>query len=252
MPATVLHVSDEHTPHDPGHQMAQPIITCYASFASKSSMMSTSLARPARLSPTPERIGGALCFDFANTVDAGRTASPREHLHDFADLVTWGAYVGLLTDEQASAAGERIKREPDSPAADFKQAIILREAIFRTFAAVADGKPVSQADLDAIQARYLEALAAAHLGRTDDRFDWSWQGADLAPLQRLLWPIARSAVELLTSADLSRVKICTSGTCRWLFVDLSKSSTRRWCSMADCGSRAKMRRQYARRCAAQS
>jgi predicted RNA-binding Zn ribbon-like protein len=212
--------------------------------------MVASPARPPRLSPTPERIGGALCFDFANTVDAGRTASPREHLHDYADLLTWAHDVGLFSDEQATAARQQREDEPAIVATYFRQAIALREAIFRTFAAIADGEPVPQADLDAIQARYLDALAAAHLNQTDDRFDWSWQGADLNPLQRLLWPIARSAVELLTSADLSRVKICASGTCRWLFIDLSKSSTRRWCSMADCGSRAKMRRQYARRRAA--
>jgi predicted RNA-binding Zn ribbon-like protein len=209
--------------------------------------MSVSPARPARVSPTPERIGGVLCLDFANTVDAGRTASPREHLHDHADLVAWGQYAGLLSDEQATAAQQEIRRAPDRAAADFQQAIDLREAIFRTFAAVADGLPVPEPDLDLIRSRYLESLTAARLVRCDGHFNWSWQSADLGPLQRLLWPIARSAVDLLTASDLGRVKICASGTCRWLFLDHSKNATRRWCSMADCGSRAKMRRQYARR-----
>jgi predicted RNA-binding Zn ribbon-like protein len=205
-----------------------------------------------RLSPTPERIGGVLCLDFANTVDAGRTASPREHLHDFADLVAWGRYVDLLSDEQGTAARQRLERDPERAAADFQQAIALREAIFQTFAAIADGLPVPEAALDLVRARYLESLDAARLAPSDGHFDWSWEGTALDPLQRLLWPIARSAVELLTSADLSRLKICASGTCRWLFVDLSKNATRRWCSMADCGSRAKMRRQYARRRAART
>jgi predicted RNA-binding Zn ribbon-like protein len=213
--------------------------------------MSPSLTQPARLSPTPERIGGVLCLDFANTVDAGRTSSPKEHLHDFADLVAWGRYANLLSDEQAATARQITEADPDGAAAEFEQAIALREAIFQTFAAIADGLPVPESDLDLIQARYLESLNAAKLSPSDDHFDWSWQGSTLDPLQRLLWPIARSAVDLLTSPDLGRLKICASGTCRWLFVDFSKNATRRWCSMADCGSRAKMRRQYARRRAAQ-
>jgi predicted RNA-binding Zn ribbon-like protein len=209
--------------------------------------MVESPASPARLSPTPQRLGGALCFDFANTVDGGFTASPRERLFDLADLITWGQYAGLLSDEAAAQARQRHAHDPQRATADFQQAIALREAIFRTFAAIADGTQVESADLDLIQGQYLAALGAAHLAPAGERFDWSWEGLELDLLQRLLWPIARSAVEVLTSGGLERVKICASGTCRWLFVDSSKNATRRWCSMADCGSRAKMRRQYARR-----
>lgn len=209
--------------------------------------MVTSAISPARLSPTPELLGGALCLDFANTVDNGLTASPRERLWDYADLITWGQYVGLLSAEATARARQRHAQDAPGTTADFHRAIALREAIFRSFAAIADRAQVQRADLDLIRGHYLAALDAAHLAPAGERFAWSWDGQDLAPIQRLLWPIARSAVEVITSGDLDRVKICASGTCRWLFVDASKNATRRWCSMADCGSRAKMRRQYARR-----
>jgi predicted RNA-binding Zn ribbon-like protein len=66
-------------------------------------------------------------------------------------------------------------------------------------------------------------------------------------LNRPIWPILASAIDLLTTADLRRLKRCASAIgCSWLFLDTSKSSTRRWCTMELCGSRAKMRRQYAR------
>jgi predicted RNA-binding Zn ribbon-like protein len=65
----------------------------------------------------------------------------------------------------------------------------------------------------------------------------------------VLWPIALSATGLLTSGELERVKECPheEGGCGWLFYDASKNRSRRWCDMADCGSRVKMRRMYARR-----
>jgi predicted RNA-binding Zn ribbon-like protein len=52
---------------------------------------------------------------------------------------------------------------------------------------------------------------------------------------------------LLTAPELQRVRACPGlGDCGWLFLDTSKSGRRRWCSMEGCGSRAKMRRYYAR------
>ncbi|MEO6889729.1 MAG: CGNR zinc finger domain-containing protein, partial [Ktedonobacteraceae bacterium] len=56
-----------------------------------------------------------------------------------------------------------------------------------------------------------------------------------------------SAVELLTSEEVKRVKECPARDCGWLFLDMSKNGSRQWCSMEGCGSRAKMRRQYARK-----
>jgi predicted RNA-binding Zn ribbon-like protein len=63
----------------------------------------------------------------------------------------------------------------------------------------------------------------------------------------VLWPVAYAATELLTSGPLGRVKNCAG--CNWLFVDESKNRSRRWCSMEECGTHAKMRRYVARRAA---
>jgi predicted RNA-binding Zn ribbon-like protein len=37
-----------------------------------------------------------------------------------------------------------------------------------------------------------------------------------------------------------RVKACRGDDCRWVFVDGSRNTSRRWCAMAECGNRAKM------------
>jgi len=58
----------------------------------------------------------------------------------------------------------------------------------------------------------------------------------------ILTPVVRAAVELLTSADIARVRTCADGSCAWLFLDTTRSRTRRWCDMKSCGNRSKVRR----------
>ncbi|GIJ63040.1 CGNR zinc finger domain-containing protein [Virgisporangium aurantiacum] len=37
-----------------------------------------------------------------------------------------------------------------------------------------------------------------------------------------------------------RVKACRGDDCRWVYVDQSRNTSRRWCDMANCGNRAKI------------
>ena len=61
--------------------------------------------------------------------------------------------------------------------------------------------------------------------------------------------VAADAVALLADpARLARLRRCPGRDCGWVFLDTS--GRRRWCSMATCGSREKMRRMYARQKAA--
>jgi predicted RNA-binding Zn ribbon-like protein len=64
----------------------------------------------------------------------------------------------------------------------------------------------------------------------------------------MLYPIANSAAMLLTSEDLGRVRECANEEegCGSLFLDCSKSQSRRWCSMESCGNRAKFKTYYDR------
>ncbi|WP_328609639.1 CGNR zinc finger domain-containing protein [Amycolatopsis sp. NBC_00345] len=65
------------------------------------------------------------------------------------------------------------------------------------------------------------------------------------PDQRAGWLAAVNYLELLT-ADASRVRSCAHPECVLYFYDTSPKRSRRWCSMATCGNRAKAARHYAR------
>ncbi len=49
-----------------------------------------------------------------------------------------------------------------------------------------------------------------------------------------------------------RLKVCANNTCRWAFYDASRNRTGAWCSMAECGNRAKAQRFRSRRQASSS
>ncbi|MFE3457108.1 CGNR zinc finger domain-containing protein [Nocardiopsis aegyptia] len=58
------------------------------------------------------------------------------------------------------------------------------------------------------------------------------------------WTAADDYLDLLRAPD--RVRGCANPDCVLCFFDTSKNGTRRWCSMAGCGNRAKAARHQAR------
>ncbi len=190
-------------------------------------------------------VGGLLCLNFTNTTSGRGTTHRIEHLNKFEHLLAWARHAGAL-DETAAQAVE--SRTPKGQAAQrvLGQAIALREALHALFCAAMTGAPPPAAALGIFNRCLAEAMAAAVIERTPDGFAWHWPARATTP-NRLLWPLARSAAELLTAGDLTRVKACPGLHCGWLFLDTTRNGRRRWCEMEICGSRAKMRRYHRRR-----
>jgi predicted RNA-binding Zn ribbon-like protein len=189
---------------------------------------------------------GQLALDFANTISRREAPEPsRDRLSHYGRLVSWGREAELLTEKEEIRLRAEAAGRPRAAVAALRRALALREAIFELFAALARGERPPETALDAVNAALPDALAALRLRPENGGFAWRFVHgeADLAPI---LAPIVRAAAELLTSADLPRVRECGSDTCSWLFLDRSKNGTRRWCDMKVCGNRAKARRHYHR------
>lgn len=187
--------------------------------------------------------GGAACLDFANSLDGRGTERPKEYLHTYADLVAWGRFAGVLDEPTAR------RLTGDHPEV-LRTALGLREAIFQVFVAIGRGREVPADALATVQARYAEAMTVARLAPGGDDFDWQFDADDPG---RAWWPMAVSAVRLLTGGPLDRVKVCAAEAgCIGLFVDTSKNRSRRWCTMDGCGVDAKVKRQARRRAGSRS
>lgn len=59
--------------------------------------------------------------------------------------------------------------------------------------------------------------------------------------------VAVAIARLHAENRLDRVKICPADDCLWAFYDVSRNHSRTWCSMEECGNRAKARAFQARR-----
>ncbi len=192
-------------------------------------------------------LGQQLALDFVNTVGGMRGVRPNEHLHVYGDLLSFARQAGAITDGEAARLADEARRHPRSAQAAFAAAIELREALYRLFLARTQGGAPDGADLATVNAALARALAHRRLAPAGEALVLGWE--EPGSLDAPLWRIADAAAQLLASDDAARVRVCgmfEEGECSWLFLDRTKGRTRRWCSMKDCGNRAKARRHYAR------
>jgi predicted RNA-binding Zn ribbon-like protein len=208
----------------------------------------------AQAKPVPastfEFTGGELCLDFANTVghrtDAGRR---RDDLASCADLLEWSRQAGTISRVDHSVLMRAADRSPVAARRTHARAVALREAIYAAMSAHCAGRSIPQSAIETISRE--AAIAASHrqivaIPGSVGGFAWSWSATNPG-FDRLIWPVAWSAADLVTSARINQVRECALETCGWLFVDTSRNRTRRWCDMRVCGNRAKVRRFYQRR-----
>ncbi|HOC42740.1 MAG TPA: CGNR zinc finger domain-containing protein [Thermoanaerobaculales bacterium] len=194
--------------------------------------------------PTFQFDAGSLCLDFANAL-AARLEPPADSVLAYADLVAWAVQAGVLAPGQGQRLLERARREREKAAAAVRRAAELRAAIFLAFARIAEGQPPDAEGLGAINRLLAEALPHLRLRPGEARCRWEWLVPE-GTVDQMLWPVVRSAADLLTSERVERVRECASETCSWLFLDGSRNGRRKWCDMASCGNRAKARRYYER------
>ncbi|MBZ5500348.1 MAG: ABATE domain-containing protein [Acidobacteriia bacterium] len=201
------------------------------------------------LNPSPidtKLVAGELCLDFANTAEWHASATPIELLKTYGDLVTWSRRVGLVDAPAAGRLLREARRRPDDAAAVLKRAITVREAIYGLVLAFLQLRPPAASVLEGFNRELRTAFQHVQVVPGPQGLTWNWDFGN-RDLEAMLWPIIRSAAELLTSERQARIGQCADDRgCGWLFLDTTKNRSRRWCAMEDCGNRAKARRHYQR------
>lgn len=198
------------------------------------------------LAPRFGWIAGALCLDFANTVGNHRSLEQAEKLNRFEDLIRWCADARIL---QLSDQRDLLKRgsaRPGGATRLLKIAVEFRESLYRIFLAVSLKQRPERSDVNTLNHVLAQAPMVLEVQRQNRSFSCV-RTSSMLDEAKLLGPIAWSAAELLTSEQLSSLRECAGESCGWLFLDLSKNHSRRWCAMTDCGGRAKARRYYQRK-----
>lgn len=185
-------------------------------------------------------IGGQLCLDFCNTGEDREGPYVHDLLRSYRGLVSWAYQAHLLTDVQTRSLVDLAEEQPTKATRIYEQAVTLREALYRLFSAIAHEQQFEEADLAILNRTLSEGLGHLRLQNSDGSFEWAWSSQP-DDLDQMLWPVAKSASDLLLSSQLEYVRQCSNGNCSWLFLDLSRNHSRRWCDMESCGNRVKAR-----------
>lgn len=165
--------------------------------------------------------GGNLALDFTATLAGRKREQTRELLVTPRDLARWFAAAGLAVDEV------------DVTEDDLAAARVLREALYRLTMACIGGARLPAADRRLLN-RHAELATPA------PRLDTAGVHWSRAETPALLAVIARAGIELLGGPLAERVRQCWGRWCAILFVDMSRSGHRKWCSMSTCGNKAKV------------
>lgn len=191
-------------------------------------------------------LGERLCLDFTNTTSE-HPVPDDEVLTEYPMLVYWGVFEHLLNDHEAGQLLRIAEAQPEAAADTLKEALMLRETLYRILVAEVDRNAVDPADMEAFHQALVQGLPFMRLMRGDDgTYGWAGSGRE-DDLGRILWPVVWDAADLLQSTHLGQVRKCAGGGCDWLFLDTSRNHSRCWCNMQTCGNRAKVRNHYQRK-----
>ncbi|MEU4566776.1 CGNR zinc finger domain-containing protein [Micromonospora sp. NPDC023956] len=184
--------------------------------------------------PMPVLLAGHRGLELCNTW-GGWAESPaphREWLRDYDRLAVWAGHAHLL-----DAATVRRLRAVAEEQADAADRVLAETRTLRAALRAVLLTPGDTAAFDVVAAVAERAAAAQRLRADAEGARWTLDEA--AGLALPLLACGRAAADLLTTADRPRIRACPGDDCGWLFVD--PRGRRRWCSMAVCGNRAKVR-----------
>jgi len=188
----------------------------------------------------PRLIGGHVALDLVNTVawrpDPDRR---RDDLGDFEALAAWCSRAGLIDEVTTRELAAAAAVHPRAAARAFHVACALREYLHDALAPILEGNPV----LPPPQMHDLLVDAIGHSHLIGMPMYWQLTPHGVADIPRLL---ALHALNLLQSPELPLLRLCDGPDCGWIFLDRTRSHSRRWCSSSDCGNNDRARRYYVR------
>jgi predicted RNA-binding Zn ribbon-like protein len=182
-----------------------------------------------------ELIGGDAVLDFVNTIHDWTVAEPRDYVPTFPEAVRFGEAAGVVS------AAEARRMAALSAGTELRRLRELRVRFERILRGIQERRSPSAEDLEELAREAAEAARVARLRSEKDQVRRVID-ADAAGAATMRYRLAEAMVALLTSDRLERVSRCPS--CGWFFVDTTKNRSRRWCSMAMCGSAVKARNYY--------
>lgn len=187
---------------------------------------------------TYKLVAGQLSLDLVNTVSWPGQARMHDWFDPVVNVVKWAVATGILDRGSAAQLETTLIEDTERAATELATARKIRSVVAGVLVPHVRGDAPSQRTVAALN----RAIARANSRRHLDAESLSWTFKTPMTLEHVLAPAVLNAAQVLTEVDRERLGYCPS--CDWLFHDTTRNGLRRWCDMADCGSRAKARRNY--------
>jgi predicted RNA-binding Zn ribbon-like protein len=188
----------------------------------------------------PLRLAGDPALELCNTRTGWALAQPKEYLTSYAHLAVWSREAGLLSPAAATRLRTLARTHRDEAADVLADVHDLRDATY----ALLVGRPGR--DDWAVLARHAQAAREAQrLVPPGPRSRTGAWHLDPNRLDAPLLAAAAAVADYVTADPYVPVGRCGGTGCGWVFAD--PYGRRRWCSMALCGNREKVRRHADRR-----
>lgn len=186
-------------------------------------------------------VGGNPALDFVNTVVSRTGRVGPDLLHRYEDLLVFFERAFEVKPEIVEHLSGTAESNVPAARLAMSYGLKIRDSIGRVFDDLAMAREPDPAKLDDVVQAAKRSYGCRELVHVADGYRWAWcVTGDLAlPVDA----VASAAVELLLHGDRhARIRACPGSNCGWLFVDTSKNGRRKWCSEADCGASARMKR----------
>jgi len=186
-----------------------------------------------------------LCLDFVSTVTWDGSEMVRDdQIRGYGQLLDWAAERGVLRESEVDQLREEAAADPDARRRALGRAWAFRRALHDCLRSVVRRERPPEASIALINAAIADAPPAFTLAPRADGLAFT---VPAGPHPDPLHAVLRSALRLLASPDLDRLRECAAERCGRLYLDHTRNHSRRWCDMGTCGNRAKARRHQARK-----
>jgi predicted RNA-binding Zn ribbon-like protein len=194
------------------------------------------------IGPIFEWNGRHPALDFVNTLDERLSATPVERLSSYPALTSFARQAGLIDRNTANRLLSQTSKAEGKRA--LGETLAFRELLYRVLRKYTNHRAPSVSEAAALNERLARARLHRRFSVRAERISVTWD-EPLAP-NRLLWELAAAVDDLLLQHKPGRFRKCAASDCSTLFLDVSKTGRRRWCSMANCGNRNKVQQFRAR------
>ncbi|MGV8920137.1 MAG: CGNR zinc finger domain-containing protein [Pseudomonas sp.] len=193
-------------------------------------------------------VGGVAVLDFLNSCNGRRPGTSlnevTENLLSLEDIVYWFHHAQVINADELAHYLALLPTSLSEQSHGYEQLISFRELLYQLFYPIAEGRRMTAASLQFLNNALEVTAHCRQLESAGFYAVWTWHRSDSLEemAASMIGRLAVQASALLTSPDMTRLKICSTLACDWLFLDTSKNGRRRWCQMNICGSREKAKK----------